>query len=273
LKSGKAYKWISKKTKNDGKHRWKVPSSVAVGSAYKIRVQSVTKSRLQDNSDSNFTISKNSPTGGSKAYRDLNRHNAYALDGHTVRWASKTILVSGAKGPWRKAVNRWTKATNVKFKYVASLAGRKGIQIVGHTNGGWSGNICGMAGYRYRSSGHIVACKVTMNPSSDCRQYEVEQNIMTHEIGHCIGLFKHTSDGGLMDRIVRNHVFTSTVRNMINLLYSLKPGTNINSKLARRPPAGMRGSRPSKYDPAGGKLYSGTSYFMKNGDIVLVEDQ
>ena len=33
LKSGKHYKWVSKKTKNDGKHPWKVPASVATGSA------------------------------------------------------------------------------------------------------------------------------------------------------------------------------------------------------------------------------------------------
>ena len=37
FKSNKHYKWISKKTKNDGKHPWKVPASVATGSAYKIR--------------------------------------------------------------------------------------------------------------------------------------------------------------------------------------------------------------------------------------------
>ena len=33
LKSNKHYKWITKKTKNDGKHPWKVPTSVATGSA------------------------------------------------------------------------------------------------------------------------------------------------------------------------------------------------------------------------------------------------
>jgi hypothetical protein len=29
LKSNKHYKWVSKKTKNDGKYIWKIPSSVA----------------------------------------------------------------------------------------------------------------------------------------------------------------------------------------------------------------------------------------------------
>ena len=198
---------------------------------------------------------------------------AYELDGHTVRWASKTIQVSGAKGAWRNAVNRWKKFTNVRFKYVASKPPEgKGIQILGYKKGGWPGLQCGKASYLFSGSGKLLTCKITMNPSSDCRRYELEQDIMTHEIGHCIGVFKHTSDGGLMDPIVKNNNFTFPVRKMINLLYSLSPGTNINSKFARRP-AGMYGSRPSKYDPSGRKRYSGTSYFMKSGDVIIVRDK
>ena len=34
LKSGKAYKTITKSTKNDGKHSWKIPALVTNGSAY-----------------------------------------------------------------------------------------------------------------------------------------------------------------------------------------------------------------------------------------------
>ena len=40
LKSNKHYKWISTKTKNDGKHPWKVPATVATGSAYKFKISS-----------------------------------------------------------------------------------------------------------------------------------------------------------------------------------------------------------------------------------------
>ena len=40
LKSNKQYKWVSKKTKNDGKHPWKIPATVASGSAYKIKISS-----------------------------------------------------------------------------------------------------------------------------------------------------------------------------------------------------------------------------------------
>ena len=58
LKSGKHHKWIAKKTKNDGKHPWTVPASVATGSAYKIKITSKTKKTVTDTSNKNFTITK-----------------------------------------------------------------------------------------------------------------------------------------------------------------------------------------------------------------------
>lgn len=56
LKNGKAYKWISKSTKNDGKHPWKVPSTVKTGSTYKIRIRSVTNRKIRDDSNRAFQI-------------------------------------------------------------------------------------------------------------------------------------------------------------------------------------------------------------------------
>ena len=58
LKSNKHYKWVSKKTKNDGKHPWKVPASVATGSAYKIKIVSTKNKKVFDRSNKNFTITK-----------------------------------------------------------------------------------------------------------------------------------------------------------------------------------------------------------------------
>jgi len=61
LKSGKHYKWISKKTKNDGKHTWKIPSTVVTNSAYKIKITSIKNKKIFDTSNKNFKITK---TGG-----------------------------------------------------------------------------------------------------------------------------------------------------------------------------------------------------------------
>ena len=38
LKSGKPYRTIKAKAKNDGKYRWKIPSSVKSGSEYQIKI-------------------------------------------------------------------------------------------------------------------------------------------------------------------------------------------------------------------------------------------
>ena len=63
-KSGRHYKWISKKTRNDGRYTWKIPTSVAAGSAYKVKIKSVKKKRVLDSSNRYFTIKKKKTGGG-----------------------------------------------------------------------------------------------------------------------------------------------------------------------------------------------------------------
>jgi hypothetical protein len=58
LKSGKVYKTIKKRTGNDGKYRWKIPSSEKTSKRYKIRITSITKDNVLDSSNKVFTITK-----------------------------------------------------------------------------------------------------------------------------------------------------------------------------------------------------------------------
>ena len=58
FKKGKHYRWITKKTRNDGKHAWRVPSSITTSAAYKIKITSTMNKKLTDSSDKNFTITK-----------------------------------------------------------------------------------------------------------------------------------------------------------------------------------------------------------------------
>jgi len=64
LKGGRTYKTIAKTTKNDGKHRWKVPSTVTTSKAYKIKVSSTKNAKISDTSDKAFTITKSGGGGG-----------------------------------------------------------------------------------------------------------------------------------------------------------------------------------------------------------------
>ena len=78
---------------------------------------------------------------------------------------------------------------------------------------------------------------------------------ITHEIGHCIGVFKHTTDGGLMDeRADGSSEITSSVTAMLGLLYTLAPGTDIRDQLLARRHRSMR--TMSRYQADGGKRYS-----------------
>ncbi len=58
LKKGKLYRTIAAKTKNDGKHAWKVPSTLVNSAAYKVKITSTKNKKLTDSSDNNFTIKK-----------------------------------------------------------------------------------------------------------------------------------------------------------------------------------------------------------------------
>ncbi len=57
-RKGRLYKTIAAKTKNDGKHAWRVPSTLVKSAAYKIKITSTKNKKLTDSSDKNFTITK-----------------------------------------------------------------------------------------------------------------------------------------------------------------------------------------------------------------------
>jgi flagellar hook assembly protein FlgD len=58
LKKGKLYKTIAAKTKNDGKHAWRVPSTLVKSAAYKVKITSTKNKKLTDSSNNHFTITK-----------------------------------------------------------------------------------------------------------------------------------------------------------------------------------------------------------------------
>jgi len=95
LKSGKHYRWITKKTPNDGRYVWKIPTSVVVSSNYKIRIQPHGKSGY-DNSDRSFSIVKGSSIA-------LGNNNA-ELTGKTIGknddsalWKSVPVIFDGKR--------------------------------------------------------------------------------------------------------------------------------------------------------------------------------
>jgi hypothetical protein len=242
------------KTKNDGSFDWVVPSSVVKGSDYKIRITSLSSTTVNDYSDDSFSINNSSYPSGDYQYL-CTRNNCSYFGNRVRRWPSKTIPVSGATyQEWRSAANRWP---TVGFNYVGSEP-TQGIQIKGYSNS--YPNACGWASWWYYSSGEMGVCEIRVNTNHDLMACGTEADTMTHEIGHCIGVFEHTSDGGIMDATAAgSSVITTPVRKMIGLLYSLSPGADISSHLSRNPAQQKQGR--SNYVPNGRRLIFGGTLF------------
>ena len=159
-------------------------------------------------------------------YNYLCKHNECTkFSNRTRRWPSTTIQVSGAsRTEWREGARRWP---TVSFSFVGS-APAQGIQIMGYSSK--YRNWCGWAVPYMYSSGEYAKCEIYVH--SDINNMNcTHADLMEHEIGHCIGFLRHTDDKTVMNKYVGAGPRTSAVTNMIRLLYSLSPGTNISSKL------------------------------------------
>ncbi len=103
LKNGKAYKWITKSTKNDGKHAWKIPANIATASTYKIKITSTTKKKVTDSSNKTFRITRGAGGGTPKVTLSCTPSSFSEISGT----ATCTLRLS------KKA----TKAVTVKLSY------------------------------------------------------------------------------------------------------------------------------------------------------------
>jgi len=87
LESGNYYKWVAKETKNDGKYVWKIPTTIATGSAYKIKIVSTKNKRVFDKSNENFTITEIVGDGGSISVKKPNGGEKWiATRKYAIKW-------------------------------------------------------------------------------------------------------------------------------------------------------------------------------------------
>jgi len=241
-KSGAAYKTIVSKTTNNGGGTWTIPN-LTESSEYKIKICDYDKPSRCDESDNNFSIVDSLPSGD---YAYLCAHNLCSSHGGiTMRWASKTINVLGSGGV-EAAFNRWP---SVSFNHGAS----GGITI------GWSDSlpsgVCGRAAPERWTDGTIRGCDIRINILHAYMGCGTLASTITHEAGHCIGFFEHTSDGGLMDATAGGTTeITSPVRSMIGLLYSMPAGTDVSIKLSSS--TAEKASRTKQFDSGRTKTLS-----------------
>ena len=206
---------------------------------------------------SSGSISGSSSGGGftKTDYQFVYKMNAAQskLGGRTVRWASKTINVSGITNPsWQAAIRKWPV---VSFKFGSS----KGIVFAGYSNK--HPEKCGWAQPIWRSNGKMARCKITLHAPFNPARCDSIELVLQHEVAHCIGIFGHTNDGGLMDPVCCSSKITSPVRRGLALLYALKPGTKIRSKARARASSAMHNKskavRDDLFDPSGERIIYG----------------
>jgi hypothetical protein len=170
-----------------------------------------------------------SGSGGVRTdYQFLYDHNAFELNGFTVRWESNTIKVFTANiAGAETAVNRW--AGPVNFTFVGSPPA-DGITFSMINPGG---GICGQTTTTFLNSGKITKAQIQIvSDQTNCRGGLA--NTLAHEAGHALGFFGHSIDGGLMDSDGGNSNITTQVKNFMSLLYSQSFGWNITPFLSAK---------------------------------------
>ena len=115
LKGGKGYLVITKKTANDGKLTWKVSSKVKAGSNYKIKIQSLSDTKVSDISNKPFKITKAKDTK--------------AKDTKTATFKVTQPKRGKKYKTGKKMAIRWVKGTGTYVK-ITLLKGTKTYKVI-----------------------------------------------------------------------------------------------------------------------------------------------
>jgi hypothetical protein len=204
LKSGKHYMWISgnppytSTTPNDGRFTWKIPTSVATGSDYKIRIINYC-CHNPDKSDRNFSITESS--GGSGGYKICKTGSK------KIKWSSKKMYYyvntkggpSGALGAIKRGASVWNRVKGSSFKFIyrgrttsRNFGKRDGKNIVAF--GVLSSSYVGMNRYWYKTSnGAIFDSDIRFNTRYRWSTKKAKnafdlQSVAAHEFGHSLCL-------------------------------------------------------------------------------------
>ncbi len=183
-------------------------------------------------------------TSGATAadYQYLYAMNAFELGGHTIRWPSNVISVSPGDVPGvAESFNRWSTATGGAVSFVYTGGGAN-VSVHYGSSGG-----CGVTHVAFTGAGVISSVAVTIEPNQAYCDGGLSATV-SHEAGHAIGFLGHDTTG--MMHPFRAGPITSQQANMIRLLYSLPPGTDITGRMRTKV-----AYRANKYNASGGRIY------------------
>ncbi|MGH7321752.1 MAG: hypothetical protein ACRELA_19295 [Candidatus Rokuibacteriota bacterium] len=172
--------------------------------------------------------------GGSSGPSDTNTqflvdHNARFNDGVTTRWPNLPVRVFANNIAQEAEVTEWASATGslVTFSFAGS---RSAADITFDFGDGV--DICGETTVEFQPDGRIVSAEIRV-VQAVFRGPQCVRTV-THEVGHALGFFDHTADGGLMDPDGGSGEITGPVAQFFRDLYSMPPGTSVGASQRRR---------------------------------------
>ena len=259
LKSGKPYKTIQAKTKNDGKYRWEIPSSVKSGSEYQIKIISTTKKTISDVSDKTFEINKKSNSSNvllaagdiSECKNDNSAKTAEIIERYpraTVATMGDNAYKDGSKRDFKCYDRTWgkfkkrTKPTpgnheyrtpNARgyFGYFGKRAGQRGKGYYSYRLGSWTMIALNSVPCVQSREAHVAGC------AKGSPQYEWLKETLSKSNTKCTLAYMHhpwVSSGV--------HGRTKAIRPLVDLLYThgvdvvLSGHDHIYERLARQNP-------------------------------------
>lgn len=146
----------------------------------------------------------------------VKKFNSDSSGGSTVRWGQGTAFVYDPIGipNLQRFLDDWNNALGGRLTLVTGDSGSP-IEFY------WDENIVelGLATWTYSGSGQILKARIGLRTTNAL--------VVKQEIGHSIGFFGHTSDGGVMDSGATSENITDQVKQMLRKLYDLDVGTKL----------------------------------------------
>jgi len=157
-------------------------------------------------------------------YQLVYKYNAFKLDGPIIRWPTSWISLSNLPLD-HKALDIW--------KELGFVFTQVGSEIVYDGESQEDAPYCGRANWRWKSDTNgnywFKSCNIIINARKHTTyQCDSVENTLRHEIGHCLGILSHTSDGTLMDPTSNNSdELPNYIKRMLEVLYNTRTDVRI----------------------------------------------